>query len=274
MPYQHGLRGDARSQDGQPLVERARSGQFDLLLRCDDAGTDVCPILRAESDLPIIRLMPATPSPSLTVDDDVTKPFSTSELVSRVRALLRRRELDRTSADGGEDEERRRAADRLRAPCRAGRRQEREPCLRVQTAQPARRVHRAVDNHGSSLADAARRRSARLRRPHLDLPAQVRDVHVAGVLVPTYVALPEVLHDLPPGEDALRLLDQAGEQLELGRRQLHRLAVDRHLVAREVDCSPPTRRTAGPLVARSSSRRRRMARTRLVSSAVENGFVT
>ena len=33
-------------------------------------------------------------------DDYVTKPFSVPELMSRVRAILRRRELDRADADG------------------------------------------------------------------------------------------------------------------------------------------------------------------------------
>src|SRR5581483_7135770 len=35
----------------------------------------------------------------LGADDYVTKPFSTAELVSRIRALLRRRELDRRASD-------------------------------------------------------------------------------------------------------------------------------------------------------------------------------
>ena len=91
-------------------------------------GTDVCRILRAEGDLPIILLTARDAEVDrvlgleLGADDYVTKPFSSSELVSRVRALLRRRELDRTSAPAA-DQERGRARDRLRAPRRRGRRE-------------------------------------------------------------------------------------------------------------------------------------------------------
>ena len=38
----------------------------------------------------------------LGADDYVTKPFSTAELVSRIRAILRRRELDRTPTSASE----------------------------------------------------------------------------------------------------------------------------------------------------------------------------
>jgi DNA-binding response OmpR family regulator len=98
------------AQDGESALELARSGRFDLLI-CDVMlpgmlGIDVCRIVREESSLPII-LVTARDSETdrvlgleLGADDYVTKPFSSAELVSRVRALLRRRELD--LAEGGD----------------------------------------------------------------------------------------------------------------------------------------------------------------------------
>ncbi len=94
--------------DGDAAIERARSGAYDLLV-CDvlmpgTVGTDVCRILREESDLPIILLtakdaeLDRVLGLELGADDYITKPFSSAELVSRVRALLRRRELDRAHA--------------------------------------------------------------------------------------------------------------------------------------------------------------------------------
>jgi two-component system, OmpR family, response regulator RegX3 len=94
--------------DGERALGEARSGSYDVLI-CDVLmpgllGTDVCRILRAEGDLPIILLtakdaeVDRVVGLELGADDYVTKPFSVSELVSRVRALLRRRELDRSGA--------------------------------------------------------------------------------------------------------------------------------------------------------------------------------
>ena len=96
--------------DGDAALEQARTGDFDLLV-CDVLmpgllGTDVCRILRAESDLPIILLtakdaeIDRVLGLELGADDYVTKPFSSPELVSRIRALLRRRELDLEAATG------------------------------------------------------------------------------------------------------------------------------------------------------------------------------
>jgi two-component system response regulator RegX3 len=65
------------------------------------SGMEVCRTLRAESDVPIIMLTARDAEVDrvlgleLGADDYVTKPFSIAELVSRVRALIRRRELDR-----------------------------------------------------------------------------------------------------------------------------------------------------------------------------------
>ena len=63
------------------------------------SGTDVCRALRAESDVPILMLTARDAEADrvlgleLGADDYVTKPFSSAELLSRVRAILRRREL-------------------------------------------------------------------------------------------------------------------------------------------------------------------------------------
>ncbi len=93
------------ARDGERALELAREERFDLVLldvmlpRL--SGFDVCRTLRAESDVPIILLTARDAEVDrvlgleIGADDYVTKPFSTAELVSRVRANLRRRELDR-----------------------------------------------------------------------------------------------------------------------------------------------------------------------------------
>jgi len=96
--------------DGEEALEMARAAQFDVVILNATMprlfGTDVCRILRSESDVPII-LLSARDSEldrvlglELGADDYITKPFSLAELVSRVRAILRRRELDRMAAGG------------------------------------------------------------------------------------------------------------------------------------------------------------------------------
>ena len=64
-------------------------------------GLEACRALRAESDVPIM-IVTARNSPADRVlgleagaDDYVGKPFSIAELISRVRAIMRRRRLDR-----------------------------------------------------------------------------------------------------------------------------------------------------------------------------------
>jgi len=93
--------------NGTEALTAAREEHYDLmvldLLLPGLPGVDLCRTLRAESDLPIVMLTASdTEGDRVTgleagADDYVTKPFSVSELVSRVRALLRRRDLDRTS---------------------------------------------------------------------------------------------------------------------------------------------------------------------------------
>ena len=71
------------------------------------SGLDVCRDVRARSPVPIILLTAKDAEVDKVVglevgaDDYVTKPFSVRELIGRVRAQLRRRELDRTSTDQG-----------------------------------------------------------------------------------------------------------------------------------------------------------------------------
>jgi two-component system response regulator RegX3 len=96
--------------DGESALEAARTGAYDLLIldvmMPRMPGTEVCRTIRAESDLPIIMLTARDADVDVVVglelgaDDYVVKPFSIAQLISRVRALLRRRELDRAAAGG------------------------------------------------------------------------------------------------------------------------------------------------------------------------------
>ena len=86
--------------DGRRALERFREQPpslviLDLMLP-EMSGLDVCRMIRADSDVPII-IVTAKDSEAdkvtgleLGADDYVTKPFSVRELVSRVRANLRR----------------------------------------------------------------------------------------------------------------------------------------------------------------------------------------
>jgi two-component system response regulator RegX3 len=97
-------------EDGEAALAAARSGTYDVLvldlMMPKLSGIDVCRTLRSESDLPILMLtakdaeLDRVLGLELGADDYVTKPFSMPELVSRVRALLRRRELDRAARGG------------------------------------------------------------------------------------------------------------------------------------------------------------------------------
>jgi two-component system response regulator RegX3 len=92
-------------REGRAALEAARSKRYDIVILDvmlpEISGTDICRALRAESDVPILMLTARDAEADrvqgleLGADDYVTKPFSTAELLSRVRAILRRRELDR-----------------------------------------------------------------------------------------------------------------------------------------------------------------------------------
>jgi two-component system, OmpR family, response regulator RegX3 len=86
--------------DGETALERFRSERpvmvlLDLMLP-GMSGLDVCRSIRAESHVPIIILTALdseadkVASLELGADDYVTKPFSMRELISRIRAHLRR----------------------------------------------------------------------------------------------------------------------------------------------------------------------------------------
>ena len=100
----------ATAVDGEEALERARAEGFDVvvldLMLPRLSGMEVCRTLRSESDVPIIILtakdseLDRVLGLELGADDYVTKPFSTAELVSRIRAILRRRDLDRTARGG------------------------------------------------------------------------------------------------------------------------------------------------------------------------------
>jgi DNA-binding response OmpR family regulator len=94
--------------DGEAAVDAATGGQYDLVildvLLPGLSGVEVCRRLRGESDVPILMLTARDAEVDRVLgleagaDDYVTKPFSMAELLSRIRAILRRRELDRTGA--------------------------------------------------------------------------------------------------------------------------------------------------------------------------------
>src|SRR5437667_1254468 len=81
---------------------------FDLLIldimMPGRSGLDICRDVRARSPVPIILLTAKDAEVDKVVglevgaDDYVTKPFSVRELLGRVHAQLRRRELDRSSS--------------------------------------------------------------------------------------------------------------------------------------------------------------------------------
>ena len=74
------------------------------------SGLDVCREVRSRSPVPIILLTAKDAEVDKVVglevgaDDYVTKPFSVRELLGRVRAQLRRRELDRSVGTEGADD--------------------------------------------------------------------------------------------------------------------------------------------------------------------------
>jgi len=96
------------AEDGDDADRKIGDGSpsFDLLIldimMPGRSGLDICRDVRARSPVPIILLTAKDAEVDKVVglevgaDDYVTKPFSVRELLGRVRAQLRRRELDRS----------------------------------------------------------------------------------------------------------------------------------------------------------------------------------
>ncbi len=97
------------AEDGERALEELDGDRFDLvvldLMLPGIPGTEVCRRLReAGNPVPVLMLTARDAEVDrvlgleLGADDYVTKPFSTRELVSRARAIFRRRELDRADS--------------------------------------------------------------------------------------------------------------------------------------------------------------------------------
>ncbi|MFB9909676.1 response regulator [Allokutzneria oryzae] len=93
--------------DGRAAIDEARRRGPDLLIldvmmpKVD--GLDVCRVLRAESDVPIVLLTARSVEDDvllgfdLGADDYITKPYRPRQMVARVRTILRRARVSRTS---------------------------------------------------------------------------------------------------------------------------------------------------------------------------------
>lgn len=101
----------AVAENGLDAVEQFERDGADLvlldLMLPEMPGTEVCKRIRAISNVPIIMLTAKDSEVDIIVglelgaDDYVTKPYSTRELLARVRAVLRRSEQDEEDEDDG-----------------------------------------------------------------------------------------------------------------------------------------------------------------------------
>ncbi len=101
------------AENGRTALEVFKSGNFDLVLLDlmipEVSGTEVCRSIRTTSSVPIIMLtakdseIDKVVGLELGADDYVTKPYSSRELVARIKAVLRRGSSDETreSAQSG-----------------------------------------------------------------------------------------------------------------------------------------------------------------------------
>jgi DNA-binding response OmpR family regulator len=91
------------SRDGAEGMALARKRNPDLIILDIPEGMEVCHLLHHEMKIPIILLTDRTEEPDRVkgldagADDYITKPFSVRELLARVRASLRRKEMNEVS---------------------------------------------------------------------------------------------------------------------------------------------------------------------------------
>jgi two-component system response regulator RegX3 len=99
--------------NGEHAITVARARPFDVLvldvMLPGVSGLEVCRQLRGESAVPILMLTARDSEVDRVLgleagaDDYLTKPFSMSELLARIRAILRRRRLDAEEAHPGRE---------------------------------------------------------------------------------------------------------------------------------------------------------------------------
>lgn len=98
-------------EDGQLALDVFATGKFDMILLDlmipKVPGNEVCRQIRQTSNIPIIMLtakdteVDKVVGLELGADDYVTKPYSTRELLARIKAVLRRNVKDEVQDDDG-----------------------------------------------------------------------------------------------------------------------------------------------------------------------------
>lgn len=101
----------SEAEDGNKAISEFRSSNIDLILLDlmlpGISGNEVCRIIRAESQVPIIMITAKDTEIDKVVgleigaDDYVTKPYSTRELLARMKAVLRRGAEPNAGSDSG-----------------------------------------------------------------------------------------------------------------------------------------------------------------------------
>jgi two-component system response regulator RegX3 len=99
------------AEDGQMALDIFANGNFDIILLDlmipKVPGNEVCRQIRTTSNIPIIMLtakdteVDKVVGLELGADDYVTKPYSTRELLARIKAVLRRNVKDDSFEDDG-----------------------------------------------------------------------------------------------------------------------------------------------------------------------------